>query len=289
MSRSGPNSVLRTACVAGSVVAMLQVGLPGVAVAKSRATTAALCGNEDVVIVGVRGSGQKKSDAGGLGREVATMAGTLEKSFRADGETTRRVAVDYTAASVDLLKPTAREVGLPSGAALALYVVNVVRYVASLENGVRRTMAAVRSIASSCPNSDVILAGYSQGAMAIRQAELRLDDQGDQDATDVIVGTLLLGDGDRVVNSQAQLFGKDSRLNGQGVRTYIHGMNSRRDVFDPDFTAEICDKGDIVCDFSASAIRHAGSAMAVHTGYISSSRVGVLKTAATWLANELLN
>lgn len=64
---------------------------------------------------------------------------------------------------------------------------------------------------------------------------------------------------------------------------YFRGVR-KRDVFDPESTAEICDKSDIVCDFNPSRIRHAPSSIDVHTGY--KSRRGAIDAAVDWLADD---
>lgn len=78
---------------------------------------------------------------------------------------------------------------------------NLKPYEASLADGVKQTIADVRAVLSLCPESELVLAGYSQGAMAVHQAELQLQRGGDEEALGAIGGTLLLGDGDRVPNT----------------------------------------------------------------------------------------
>jgi hypothetical protein len=63
-----------------------------------------------------------------------------------------------------------------------------------------------------CPQALLILAGYSQGAMVMHQAELRLAAAHDDGVLGQIAGTLLLGDGDRVSHTAADEFGTS---NGQ--------------------------------------------------------------------------
>lgn len=123
------------------------------------------------------------------------------------------------------------------------------------------------------------MAGYSQGAMVIHQAELQLDDDQHASAHDAVVGTSLLGDGDRTHDSRAKLFGS-APLSGEGVRVYLHGR--ARDVDQPWSTAEICNQHDIVCDFNLARIKDAGAASAVHTGYLGHDP-GILDQAVDWI------
>jgi hypothetical protein len=73
-----------------------------------------------------------------------------------------------------------------------------------MTGGTRKPIAQVASSASEakyvhrqCPHA-LILAGYSQGAMVMHQAELQLAAAHDTGVLGQITGTLLLGDGDRI-------------------------------------------------------------------------------------------
>ncbi len=82
-------------------------------------------------------------------------------------------------------------------------------YLWGLDDGIKAAVKAVKDRLSTCPGSDqnLVLAGYSQGAMVMHQAELDLASS-DPGALSHIVGTILLADGDRVANSKAQLIGR---------------------------------------------------------------------------------
>jgi len=53
-------------------------------------------------------------------------------------------------------------------------------------------------------------------------------------------------------------------------------------VADPEDTAEICNRGDIVCDFNASRIVHFKGGSAVHTSYLA-KHSELLNKAVDWL------
>ena len=65
-----------------------------------------------------------------------------------------------------------------------------------------------------------MLAGYSQGAMAMHQAELELRDAGETELLTHVAGALLLADGDRVASTTAKRFGTASST-AEGIRTYL--------------------------------------------------------------------
>ncbi|HJZ35911.1 MAG TPA: cutinase family protein, partial [Solirubrobacterales bacterium] len=189
----------------------------------------------DVMFVGARGSGEPETaQTDGMGVPVDYMGKGLEKLVLAEGESFAFRQVPYGADSVSELVPSKLEidgmkvagivgVGSPgagvaglAGAAALYYTRHARPYLASIADGVAKTVARVRQLNASCPESELILAGYSQGAMAIHQAELRLEREGDEEALDTIGGTLLLGDGDRVPHSRAKLIG-GAPQGGEGV------------------------------------------------------------------------
>ncbi len=106
-----------------------------------------------------------------------------------------------------------------------------------------------------------------------------------------IDSTLLLADGDRAPYTHARAFGS-SAPRGEGIGTYLHG-NNRRDVELPATTANICNAGDLVCDFNLSRLTHVSQAAKVHTSYAIKTSHGyvfspLLAQAANWLANKML-
>jgi hypothetical protein len=263
--------------------------------AAARAAQAGDC--PDVSFVGARGSGEPAVAAThGMGPSVDYLARRLALKLAADGETMRTLPVVYMAAGVNKLIPTKGQIAAmaAAGAAFGLpgpavyYRAHVARaYFASIDEGAAQTITEARLVLANCPDTDLVFAGYSQGAIVMHQAELELQRQGDTDVLDAIVGTLLLADGDRTPRSAAQRFGT-AAAGDEGVRTYLR-LSPRRDVVDPDVTAEICDAGDVVCDFNlhrVAGVAAARRAAGVHTGYLA-HRKRLLDAAVDWLADEI--
>jgi hypothetical protein len=202
--------------------------------------------------------------------------------------------VAYPADDFDAdLKPTPAELkGFEDpGAALAeavfYYRHNVKRYLGSINEGIASTIAEAMYVHQRCPQALLILAGYSQGAMVMHQAELQLAADQDTGVLAQIAGTLLLGDGDRVSNTTAREFGT-SRTRSKGIRTYLLA-NSGKDVLDPATTANICNAGDIVCDFGTNTVIHWRNGIEVHESYLKASSGPGLADAAAWIGQLAAN
>ena len=206
--------------------------------------------------------------------------------------TMRTVADQYLADSVSVLKPSAYEVGLfrvnPAAAATYWYLHNVHRYLSSIATGISDAVSQAKLLHGRCPQALLILAGYSQGAMVMHQAELQIANGHEGGLLQQIAGTLLLGDGDRIPYTAAKQFGT-SKARAEGVRTWLR-RNSHQDVWDSAAAANICNAGDMVCDFSVSRIFHAPAAIKIHTSYAVRRKDGsytydpALTSAATWIA-----
>ena len=291
-----PSTVMRSGRVIMVFVALAILAiLAGVGTEGS--AEAAGIGCPDVMFIGARGSGEpllKKgsylvTESQGVGGPLAYMAGLLEEDIHHYGEEMQVLPVAYRADSVDDLEPSKAELAEMAlgGAPEIYYERNYKPYAASIADGVRQTVADIRSTTDRCPESELVLAGYSQGAMAIHKAELQLEREGDEEALDVIGGTLLLGDGDRVPNTQAKIFG-GAPLSGEGVQVYLRGAKAE-DVAEPETTAEICIKGDIVCDFKLHlSISWYKRAAYIHTHYTKDpGEKAVLSQAVAWLAEEM--
>ena len=171
----------------------------------------------------------------------------------------------------------------PSAAAALWYEHNFKKYIRSIHEGTAQFVAQLRSLAADCQDADIIVAGYSQGAMVVHQGELQLQRDGDEETLDAIGGTLLLADGDQASGGEGRRFGSAPRR-GEGVRTYLHG-NNRADTPYADETAEICAAGDLFCDFKPAGLLHYKKATAIHTGYLEDRRQ-LLDKAVDWLYGD---
>ncbi len=248
---------------------------------------------------GARGSGEKSiAPFRGVGPEVNKMFSVIQGMLHAKGITygTEEV-MPYPADSVTELYPSAFEVMLflmdPQAGAKYYYDHNLKKYLASVGEGVSNAVNALTDYHAACPATVFVMGGYSQGAMVIHEAENKLS----ASLRSTIAGTLLLGDGNRVVNTKATEFGT-SPGDGQGISTYlrkyIKSLGPIRDVPLPRTTANICNNHDAVCDFNSYVIEHFPTAGKVHTSYSKCDKNNhctyqkVLTTAATWVGNAVI-
>src|SRR5215813_3785431 len=235
-----------------------------------------------VYFIGARGSDETGSK--GLGPEVLKMESAIARVLSAHKITMKMMPDPYRADDpIADLKATAYEIALfasnPAAGAAYYYHHNVEKWLASLDEGISEAVLLAQGRHRLCPHSLLIMAGYSQGAMAMHQAELQLAADHDTGLLGQIAATLLLGDGDRIKNTAAQRYGS-VKATAKGIRTWL-GQNSGQDVYQPATTADICNAGDIVCDFAVARLTHFNAAVKVHESYLSSD---LLTTAATWAA-----
>ena len=283
-------------------VAVLAV-TSGLGLQASTATAAASSGCADVWYIGARGSGEPAQGFDGMGAAVDHMYSVISTDLASKDLQVSPLADSYNADSVNELLPNAevkRDLKAKNYvAAAAAYIRTSVKpYLASIQQGIAGAEKAVHTVLAKCPKARIIMAGYSQGAIAVHDAENYL--AGKQHAEfSHIVGTLLLGDPDRVPHTKAKLFGS-STAGAQGLRVRL-GLVIPHDVPDPATTANIANADDIVGDFKLSHLLHAGEAVQVHENYAvckggkmeNACKGGtvtyepVLGNAANWVASQI--
>lgn len=240
--------------------------------AAQSAHRAANAGCGDYLILGVRGSGQKATDYDGWGRETATIRdGLLSK---APGYVVDQKAVDYTAAAVSVMAPTASQVALMTSRHASLRKLGfelwrqtrLGAFLRSIANGVERVNQEVQSALVACPDRSIVLVGYSQGSMAIHRALVDLAKSGDSRTLGSIAAVALLADGDHFPGSVATDLGSGSD-DAQGIAYF--GRSYRNDIpsIVSDRTYGYCTDNDIVCDATIVNLANFVSGKAIHTGY----------------------
>jgi hypothetical protein len=202
-------------------------------------TAAAAACAVPVVFIGARGSGQEDL----YGAQVTTVASRLRGAF---GTKLRTQSLTYTAASTaELTNPYA----LVNG--------GLKRYLASIDDGMRRGDEAIRRAVAECSSVRIVLAGYSQGALVWHKLLLKY--KGDKASTHLlshIDGVILIADPARNRNSAVQVAGTANRANG-GLTQQIKSLGFAESDLPPEVlgvSTQICDKGDLVCDTPAQLL-----------------------------------
>lgn len=204
-------------------------GSPPAVTSKAATGLAAPSGCKPVAFIGARGSGESESGYDGMGQEVDHMAQVIKSDLAAKGLDTAFTPVSYTAASVDLLRPNATvQSQLKAGntrAAIEDWVhTSVDPYDASIDDGIKQAEEDAGAAVSQCPSVKLIMGGYSQGAIAVHDAEVWL--AANKPAVfQHVAGTLLLADPDRMPNTKAKNFGDPPAApGGEGVRTWLRTL-----------------------------------------------------------------
>jgi hypothetical protein len=254
-----------------------------------------------VWFIGARGSGESgtadpKEGNYGMGKEVNYMASVVSADLKAEGLAVAFMSDPYPSDPVDELKPDGavlkllKEAALPE-AAVEYAHTSVDKYDASMAQGIKGAEDDVAAALAGCPDAKIIMAGYSQGAAAVHDAENWLDAYKPGEFSH-IVGTLLLGDPDRVADTKAKSFGSAPK-NAEGLRVYLCVLKyvclvQPHEVPDPATTAEIANANDIVADFALLHLLHYHKDAKVHEGYETAPQGRkLLATAANWAASKV--
>lgn len=280
----------------------------------------------DVIFIGARGSGESDVQFEGEGPNVYAISQAMKTALATHGVTFSSVGVTrsdgYLADPVGDFVPTAAQLKalltVPLNKLVSYYYDhNVKPFLNSIAGGVTATEKVTKYWAGACPDSQLVLSGYSQGAMAVHQAEDVLYSS-DQSTMRHVAATVLLADGDLTPTTDAKTFGSAPAQGREGVQDfgqrYFGASGIPREVPVPKLTAEICNSDDIVCDFPSSLVKFVKDAVEethpvikaatlahdlylwyhVHTSYVSdtggivTSKDPALTSAAKWAATLIL-
>ena len=161
----------------------------------------------------------------------------------------------------------------------AVTVSNANAWMSKVGKGQSRAAAALASAAAACPNQQIVLAGYSQGATALHRSLASF-----QSAYGArLMGVILVGDADKVRGTNATIVGAPAASRrGRGIGTRLLG-----NTVDAPASAtgtpviSVCSRGDVVCDLRGNP---AGKAVEKHLGYGTGAGAAAVASAAatTW-------
>lgn len=235
----------------GLAVLIAGVGLTGLATGTAGAASSCA----DYHWIGAAGSGQRDAEGltadGGMGGVVYQSYQQLRAGLLASGHTIDAEAVQYPAAPVPL------KGGLGGW----------LDFLGSVDDGTDAVAKQYKAFTERCPDTKVVLAGYSQGAMVVHRNLYELADD------PRLAAALLIADGDRLpVDTTIDLgSAAATKDRGKGVAQEHSWVASTNTSMLPAAigarTVSVCDAGDPVCDYDSDAPKVSDAAIAIHTSY----------------------
>ena len=243
--RLGPVSV-----VAGIVAGMALAGL-----ATGTAVAAPSCG--DYHWIGAAGSGQRDASSvsanGGMGSVIYQSYQQLQADLAASGRTITAEAVQYPAAAVPL------EGGIGGW----------MDFLDSVKEGTAATAEQFEAFTERCPDTKVILAVYSLGALVVHRNLSALPPAPHG------AGALLFAAGPRLPTDTTLAMGSAAVVPGVGkgvAQEHSFLASTNTSTLPPEIggrTISVCDIGDPVCDYDpdSDSDEVSPAAIAIHTAY----------------------
>lgn len=205
--------------------------------------------------IGAAGSGQrdgaKLAVNDGMGDVVYQTYQQVRMTVVASGRTITAEAVRYPAAPVPL------EGGIGGW----------LDFLGSVDEGTDATAEQFEAFTERCPDTLVVLAGYSQGAMIVHR---NLYDIADHPQ---LAAALLIADGDRLPGDTTIKMGSTAYSPGLGkgvAQEHSFLASTNTSPLPPAVgarTISVCDVGDPVCDYDPDSDEVSPASVEVHTAY----------------------
>jgi hypothetical protein len=229
-------------------------------------------GCPDVHWMGAAGSGERTeydmAANGGMGQIVYQSYQALQQQLAAEGRTITAEAVNYPAKDV------------PPDAGIGDWL----DYMGSVDAGTNALGAQYAAFTAQCPTTKVVLAGYSQGAMAVHRNLVNIG------ADPNLAAALLIADGDRHPDDTTVNIGTastDPEKTGGAAQDWPILAHAPA-ILPANIgvrTISVCDAGDAVCDYDPEAEEVSATAVAIHTSYTVGDSDGQMWT---WMVKQLL-
>jgi hypothetical protein len=255
-------------------VSLAGAGRPALGAGRHAAFAASAVSNcPNVLFLGARGSGEDgpgtpgwkpaktPGDPHGLGAEVNDAYQLLRSDLPADRVVDVR-SVQYAANNVSRILE-----GDPWN------------YFQHLAQGVSWTLSTLKKQAAACPGQEIVLAGYSQGAMVMHRVLRQL--QTWPQVRDRVVSAVLIGDGDQLPydNDVTRIGSASLAAHGIGLQFPAISRTSRA-KFSKGLGIDVlsvCNHHDVVCDYTHISPGNVD----IHLGYVASKLLPLAADRAT--------
>ena len=140
-------------------------------------------------------------------------------------------------------------------------------FLGSVDDGTEATAEQFEAFTEQCPNTKVVLAGYSQGAMVIHRNLYDLADDPH------VAAALLIADGDRLPVDTTITMGSTAVVPGAGkgiAQEHSFLASTNTSMLPAQIgarTISVCDVGDPVCDYDPDTTEVSAADIAIHTSY----------------------
>jgi len=240
--------------------------------APAPAAPAAASACAPVLLLGVEGPREKRASGATFSPALMQVGETFRARAASTGRGVQLVRVTTGGAKPDKLignKPKAK-----ANQAVTADLANA--WAGKVAKGQSRAAAALQAAAAACPDQQIVLAGYSQGATALHRSLSAIQSTyGSR-----LMGAILIGDADRVRGTSATVVGAPAASRrGRGIGTKLLGNTTDAPAV-PGGTPviSVCSKGDVVCDLRGNP---AGKAVEKHRGYGSGAGAAAVTNAAS--------
>jgi hypothetical protein len=243
----------RISRIAAAACAAITAGAGLVGLSAGIASAQPAC--PDVHWIGAAGSGERTpgdiAADDGMGRVVYKSYNDFATLVKQGGRTITAEAVDYPAVPVPADGDTLGWLG----------------FMGSVDAGAKSLGQEYASFVAQCPASQVVLAGYSQGAMVVHRNLAALDGNPNLSAA------LLVADGDRLPQDTTVNIGSVTTVPGAGKGVaqdwpILAHAPAALPISLGSKTISVCNLGDAVCDYNPDAEDSQNpAAVAVHTSY----------------------
>lgn len=227
--------------------------LSGAMLVGATTTASAQPGCPDIHWIGAAGSGERVDPTadGGMGQVIYRSLQDLARLLQQDGRTITAEAVQYPAVAV------------PADGDLLGWG----GFIGSVDAGTAALSSQYATFTQQCPNTQVVLAGYSQGAMVVHRNLAGLAGNPN------LAAALLIADGDRLPGDTTINMGTVTAVPGAGMGVaqdwpiLAHPPTVPLPPPVGARTISVCNLGDAVCDYDPDAEDVTAAAVAIHTSY----------------------